>query len=99
MGEDTIPPPSPEAPPAIVPNQNETIPLPSLGAPPAFDRNILYDNMNYQAIEFKDLIRKMGLERRRDVAFAFFNTLELIRNGKITGEQDEFFGPLMVKTV
>merc|ERR1719431_1634537 len=61
--EDTIPPPSPEAPPAIVPNQNETIPLPSLGAPPAFDRNILYsviyDNVNYQAIEFKDLIRKI----------------------------------------
>lgn len=78
---------------------DETIPLPSLGAAPAFDRNILFDNMNYQAIEFKDLIRKMGLERRRDVAFAFFNTLELIRDGKITGEQDEFFGPLMVKTV
>ena len=42
-------------------------------------------------------MRKMGLERRRDVAFAFFNILELIRDGNITSEQDEFLGPLMVK--
>ena len=41
----------------------------------------------------------MGLERRRDVAFAFFNILELNKDGKITSEQEEFLGPLMIQIV
>ena len=41
----------------------------------------------------------MGLERRRDVSFAFFNILELNKDGKITSEQEEFLGPLMIQIV
>ena len=78
---------------------DETSPQPSPGTPPAFDSNDILGYMNDQAIEFKDIIKRMGLERRRDVAFAFFNTLVLIRDGKITGEQEEFLGPLMVQTI
>jgi len=96
--DETMPPPSPEAPPAIVP-QNESIPLPSPGAPPGFDSNNILGYLSDRAIDFKELIQKMGLERRRDVAFAFFNILELNKDGKITSEQEEFLGPLMIQIV
>jgi hypothetical protein len=94
--DETMPPPSPEAPPAIVP-QNESIPLPSPGAPPGFDSSKILGYLSDGAIDFKELTQKMGLERRRDVAFAFFNILELNKDGKITNEQEEFLGPLMIQ--
>jgi len=95
--QDETMPPSLTPPAATIPDQSETIPIPSIGSPPAFNSNHIFGNINGKAIEFKELMRKMGLERRRDVAFAFFNVLELIRDGNITSEQDEFLGPLMVK--
>merc|ERR1711962_493467 len=96
--DETMPPPSPEAPPAIVP-QNESIPLPSPGAPPGFDSNNIFGYLSDRPIDFKELTLKMGLERRRDVAFAFFNILELNKDGKINSEQEEFLGPLMIQIV
>ena len=78
---------------------DESIPLPSPGAPPGFDSNNIFSYLSDRAIDFKELTQKMGLERRRDVAFAFFNILELNKDGKITSEQEEFLGPLMIQIV
>ena len=78
---------------------DESIPLPSPGAPPGFDSSNILGYLSDGAIDFKELTQKMGLERRRDVAFAFFNILELNKDGKITIEQEEFLGTLMIQIV
>ena len=40
-----------------------------------------------------------GLESRRACALAFSNVLQMVKEGKISCEQDEYFGPIMVRKI
>ena len=69
-------------------------------SPPSFNGDTIFGNMNYQGEDFiKDIIPRMNLVRRRDVAFAFYNVLQMSKEGKINIEQEEFYGKLTIKKV
>jgi len=40
-----------------------------------------------------------GLESRRGCALAFSNVLQMVKEGKISCEQVEYFGPIMVRKI
>ena len=69
-------------------------------SPPAFNDDTIFGNINYQEEDFiEDIIPRMNLVRRRDVAFAFYNVLQMSKEGKINIEQEEFYGKLTIKKV
>ena len=40
-----------------------------------------------------------GLESRRGCALAFSHVLQMVKEGKISCEQEEYFGPIMVRKI
>jgi len=67
--------------------------------PPAFDSNDIFRMLDEGGNEFINLTEKMGLESRRGCALAFSNVLQMVKEGKISCEQVEYFGPIMVRKI
>jgi len=67
--------------------------------PPAFDSNDILRVLDEGGNEFINLTEKMGLESRRGCALAFSNVLQMVKEGKISCEQEEYFGPIMVRKI
>ena len=67
--------------------------------PPAFDSNDILRMLDEGGNEFINLTEKMGLESWRGCALAFSNVLQMVKEGKISCEQDKYFGPITVRKI